>query len=256
MAARTLDQILSALDSGYAGSRALVNEKMKALPGAAEAEVAGLDAKLGEANDNILAGARRRGLGFSGIPAGEQAKYAATEYAPAVARVRDNVRTQTMSLQEALLGLDRERRTQAEGIYNNELARDLQERQLQEQIRQFNEELALKRAEAARASSGTGYGFGGVGGGGVGGQAPSGSGRAPAYGYKNGKNGSAGFFFTDASGKQISAARYARLTGISPTSIIQRMAAAGDSYAKRAISQARGPGFSKAQQKQFNALFW
>lgn len=266
MAARTLDQILAALDPGYAGSRALVNEKMAALPGQAEAEVAGLDAKLQGANASILAGARRRGMGFSGIPVAEQAQYAASEYAPAVARTREGVRTQSMSLQEALLGLDREKRGQAEGVYNNELQRDLQERQLQEQVRQFNENLAFQKAQqaaqeraAARASSGGGgysMGGGGVSGGGESAGGGGGGGKAPAYGFKNGKNGSAGFFFTDASGKQISAAKYASLTGANVVQLVQKMASAGDSYAKKAISSARGPGFTPAQKKQFNSLFW
>lgn len=137
---------------------------MDMLPGQADSEVAGLDAKLQSANQGIVDAARRRGLGFSGIPIAEQAKYAATDYAPAVARVRDNARSQAMSLQEALLGLSRDQRTQAEGIYNNEQARALQEAQLAEQQRQFNENLAFQREQAARqaaAASSGGYSFGG-----------------------------------------------------------------------------------------------
>lgn len=154
LAARTFDQIYAALGAGYDGSANLLNQKMNLLPGQADAEISGLDAKLKEANVGILDGARRRGLGFSGIPVAEQARYAATDYAPAVAKVRDNARTQAMSLQEALLGLDRDRRVQAEGIYNNELTRDLQERQ-------FAAQMAEAAAARAAAGGGGGYSFGG-----------------------------------------------------------------------------------------------
>ena len=203
---------------------------MDALPGQAEAEVAGLDAKLQGANANILAGARRRGLGFSGIPVAEQAQYAASEYAPAVARTREGARNQAMSLQEALLGLDREKRTQAEGIYNNEIQRDLQERQFQEQIRQFNEELALKKAEAARAAAGGGgYGFGGLdslgGGGGTGG-----AGSAKMVAKQGG-----GFAFTDANGRPISAAAYAAMKKVPFRQLLSTMASQGDRGARVAL---------------------
>ena len=156
LAARTFDQIYAALGAGYDGSANLLNQKMNALPGMADAEISGLDAKLKQANTGIVDGARRRGIGFSGIPIAEQAQYAATDYAPAVARVREGARNQAMSLQEALLGLERDRRTQAESIYNNEMARDLAERQ-------FAEQMAASRA-AASGGGGGGYSYGGGGG--------------------------------------------------------------------------------------------
>lgn len=218
---------MAALDPAYSGSRKLIQDKMASAPAMAEAEIAGLDAKLQGANTNILAGARRRGLGFSGIPVAEQAQYAATEYAPAVARTRDNARNQVMSLQEALLGLTREQRSQAQGVYDSELARDLQERQFQESIRQFNENLRLQREQAARAASGGGGGGYSLGGGGF-----SGGGGAPAGGSGGGakmvaKKGG-GFAFTDANGRPISAATFSKMKGIPMRSLLQQMANSGD----------------------------
>ena len=230
---------------------------MDALPGQADAEISGLDAKLQGANANILAGARRRGLGFSGIPVAEQAQYAASEYAPAVARAREGARTQAMSLQEALLGLGREQRTQAEGIFNSEQQRDLAERQLAEQVRQFNENLALQREQmaaqerASRASAGGGVSFGGGGGGGGGSQPSQAAGKAPSYGFKNGKNGSSGFWFTDQNGRAISAAKYAQLTGTNVAQLVTRMANAGDAAARALV---KGPGIKTSNltyRKQF-----
>lgn len=153
--ARSLEQVMSELDPYYAGSRNVIQTKLNAIPGEIDAGIAQADAKLGQANDSILAGARRRGIGFSGIPIGEQAQYAATEYAPAIANMKSAGRSQELSLMESLSGLDRDRRTAAQGMVDGDLAREFQERQFSEQIRQFNEQMAATAREqaAARAAS-------------------------------------------------------------------------------------------------------
>jgi hypothetical protein len=166
-----------------------------------------------------------------------------------------------MSLQEALLGMDREKRSQAEGIYNNELARDLQERQFVEQQRQFNENLRLQREQmaaqerAARAASGGGggYSLGGGSVGGGGGSAPASQGRAPSYGFKNGKNGAAGFWFVDSNGRPISAAKYAQMTGANLSQLVNKMGAAGD---RTAASLMKGPGINVNSNIYRRAFAW
>jgi hypothetical protein len=170
--ATTLDQIMSELDPYYSSSKGLYNQQLAALPKQGEAEIKGLDAKLAKANSNILDGARGRGLGFSGIPLAEQAEYAATDYAPAVARVKQGQETSRMSILEALNGLDREKRTTAQSIFESSEARRLQQEQLAEQRRQFDES---QRAAARAASGGGSAGIGAYlgGGGGAAQQAPS-----------------------------------------------------------------------------------
>lgn len=251
MAARTYDQILAALDPGYAGSRKLLQDSQAAIPGEVDAGIAQTDAKLKVANTGILDAARRRGLGFSGIPVGEQAQYAATEYAPAIARMRSEGANRAMSLQEALLGYDREQRSQAQSIYDAELARDFQERQFAEQIRQFNEQQA-----AARAAASGGYGFGGLD---VGGGAPGGAGAASKMVPKQG----GGFAFTDANGRAISAAAYAAKKGIPFRSLLSTMASQGDRGAKVALGFVGDDfGYDRAKVTDprlagiYNSLVW
>lgn len=88
-------------------------------------------------------------MGFSGIPLAEQAQYAATEYAPAVANLKAQGAQKELSFQESLQQLGRDKRTQAQGIFDNEQNRALQQRQFDESIRQYNETLKFQREQAA-----------------------------------------------------------------------------------------------------------
>lgn len=168
MQPRSLDQILNELNGTYNPQIDLIRQRQAAIPGQIAEEEKGLGAKQEQAFGDILNGARRRGLGFAGIPLGEQAKYTATEYLPALARLRQSGREQSMSLEEAILGIGERRDTLARQLYQNEQDRA-------EQQRQFNAQLAAQQ-EAARRSSGGGGGGGGFaptfgGGGGGGGPA-------------------------------------------------------------------------------------
>lgn len=147
--ARSLDQILAELEPGYAGSRKIAQTQLDALPGQFEADLTGMKAQQDEAFTGIVDSARRRGLGFSGIPVGEQAKYNATQFMPAVAKLKGDQLSRRMSLEEVLNSLDREKRGAAMNLQQTELTRD-------EQSRQFNESQAFERqklAEAQRSSA-------------------------------------------------------------------------------------------------------
>lgn len=145
MQPRTLDQVLSSLSSVYDPQVASVRQRQAEIPNQVAAEEKGLQAKQTSAFDEIVGGARRRGIGFSGIPIGEQAKYNATEYMPALARLRQGAREQALSLEDAILGINERRRTQGQSIYENE-------RNYAEQQRQFNASLAEQRRQAAAAA--------------------------------------------------------------------------------------------------------
>lgn len=162
--AQTLQQVIQSLNSVYNPQVGLLRERQKALPAQMQAEEQGLQAKQTQAYDEILGGARRRGMGFSGIPLAEQAKYNSTEYMPALARLRQQSKDQAMSLEEAILGV-RERQQGTGMSYWQALnAQDQWQREFNERKRQF--ELGL--AESRRASGGGGGGggfapsFGGV----------------------------------------------------------------------------------------------
>lgn len=146
MQPRTLDQIQAELASTYDPQVNAIRSRQALIPGQMAEEEKGLEAKQQLAFGNILNGARRRGLGFSGIPLGEQATYTASEYLPAIARLRQTGKEQQMSLEDAILGINERRNTTAQSLYQAELDRA-------EQRRQFEAQLAAQREAAARASA-------------------------------------------------------------------------------------------------------
>lgn len=160
MAARTLSQIVAELDPTYTPQIESIRQRQAAIPGQIEAEEKGLQAKQENAFGDILGGARRRGLGFSGIPLAEQAKYTATEYLPALARLRQSGNEQRMSLEDAILGIQERRNTLAQQVYQQEQDRAWQREQFERQM----EESRRQAAAAARASSFS-PSFGAIGGG-------------------------------------------------------------------------------------------
>ncbi|MFE7720092.1 hypothetical protein ACFU44_13745 [Nocardia rhizosphaerihabitans] len=227
--ARALQQVMAELDPYYSSSRSIVRQQLDAAPAQEQAEISGLDAKLGQANENILSGARNRGLGFSGIPVGEQAKYAATDYAPAIANLKGKYVGQKNTLLEVLNSLDRDQRTQAQGIFDNEGARELQLQQLAENQRQFNENLAFQKGEANRAAA---KGSGGIS---LGGGLPTGSRGATPGAAKISRTSDGGFNFFDAAGRPINAAQYSQVTGVEYRQLLSQMAQAGDKNAQAAL---------------------
>lgn len=245
--AKTIEQAQAELEPLFATDRGLLNQQLASLPGQAEAEIQGLDARMNRAYGKILEGARARGVGFSGMPLSEQAEYNATEYAPAVARVKQSQIDRQTGIVGTLNSLARDQRTQAQGIVDNDLAREFQERQFQEQIRQFNQQQALARQQAAASQSpSAGSYLSALTGGGSGSSSQS----AGSYGFRNGQNGASGFFFQDSRGNAISAAKYAQLTGTNMLQLIQKMASSGDRGAAAILG---GPGImqNNTYKKQF-----
>lgn len=113
MQPRTLDQIMAELGSVYDPQVNSIRQRQSLIPDQLKADEAGLEAKQQDAFGSILSGARGRGLGFSGIPLGEQAKYTASEFLPAVARARTSARENAMSLEDAILGIRERQQTSA-----------------------------------------------------------------------------------------------------------------------------------------------
>lgn len=218
MQPRSLKQVLSELDSVYAPQLNAVKERQAMIPGQIQAEEQGLQAKQTQAYDDILGGARRRGLGFAGIPLGEQARYSATEYMPALARLRQSGREQAMSLEEALMGINERRRTQGQSIYEGERTFAESRRQFNESLKfQQAQELARQREARAAATSAPNPNFGG--------------GQNPNVIQRKDK----GFDFKDQNGMPISAAAFAAATGTPFRQLLQTMANQGDAGAKQAL---------------------
>lgn len=167
--ARSFDQIYAELGSAYDPSAQLVQQQINAIPASTDALVKQAEAKKDQAFDQILGGARRRGMGFSGIPLQEQAVYASTEFAPAIANVKSQAENRRVSLLEALNGMNRERRSQAQSIFDTEQNRAFAEREFQEKIRQFNESQRAAAGGGGSLGAGAYLGGGAPGGGGGGG---------------------------------------------------------------------------------------
>lgn len=234
------------IDPGYKASRAQINTKISAIPGQIDAEIKGLEGKQTQAFDNILQGARNRGLGFAGIPIAEQAQYTASEFLPAVARTKQAGINERMSLQQALNDINLDQRKTAMGLWQQEQDR-AQALQLERERR-----AAEERARAAAAASSWAPSLGGLGGG-------SSASKAGMVRKKDG-----GFAFTDSQGRPVSAAIYAAATGKPFRQLLQEMASAGDKGAKQALGFV-GDDFGydpgKLQNRQdlaniYNSLIW
>lgn len=263
---------MNELDPVYKGSRQVINQRQKALPGQFQSELSGLEAQQQEAFSGIMNAARSRGLGFSGIPVGEQAQYNASQFMPAVARLKGQQHETSLSLQDALNTLGREQRTQAQSIFDTMKQRELQRQQLEEQRRQFQEELSFKReqlrqqrelAEMQAAAARGGGGSAGAGaylGSGGGGGGSAGARRGPTISQRS----DGGFNFTDASGRPISAYTYAQQTGTPIGSLLARMAESGDRGARTILQSGGLQQFLPGSRVQLppslrglrDALFW
>ncbi len=214
--ARTLEQIISELNPTFQPQVQSLQDQANLIPDQINSQEQGLNAKKDVAYQDIVDGARRRGLGFSGIPLGEQAKYAATDYAPALANLRQQGQQRAYSLQDAILGVNERRDTLGQQIYQQEQDRAAQE--------------AARAAAAASAAYPT-FGYGSSDGGGSAGGNPA----LPQI-----TKGANGYQFTDPYGKPINAAEYVQLYNaqggqIGYRELLSKMAADGDKNAQIAL---------------------
>ncbi len=139
MATRSLEQITRQLAKSDKPAENLLKQQIAALPGQFEGQKAGLQAQQQEAFGNILSGAKRRGLKFSGIPLAEQAKFTSTQFLPALANLENTIAQQRAGLQGSLADITRQRGQLAQQLFQTELDRAAQER-------------ASRRAAAAQSS--------------------------------------------------------------------------------------------------------
>lgn len=148
--ARTLDQIIAELNPTYQPQVQSIQNQMGLIPGQIATGEAQLGARKDQAYENILSGARQRGTGvaFGGIPLGEQAKYAATEYMPALANLRTAGTNQATSLQDAINSINERRDTAAQNIRNIEVNRDYEAEQAR-----ITREWEAQQAELSRVES-------------------------------------------------------------------------------------------------------
>jgi hypothetical protein len=216
--ARTLDQIIAELNPTYQPQVQSIQNQMGLIPGQIAQGEAQLGAKKDQAYENILSGARQRGTGvaFGGIPLGEQAKYAATEYMPALANLRTAGTQQATSLQDALNAIQEKKMTLGQNIYQTEQDRDFQAQQN-----------AMNRASQA-SSAITPTMLSQI----LAGQNQQNQPAKPYYEYDATK----GYNFKDATGTPLTAFQFSQMTQTPFRKLLTDMAAKGDNNAKIALN--------------------
>lgn len=127
--AQALTDILQELDAGYAPSRQLIQQQIDALPAQEQAQEQGLQGQQTQAFNDITNGARDKGIGFSGIPLSEQAKYTAGTFLPAVANLKTSVNNQKTSLLGSLNDSSQDQLKTALGLQSTQQAQDFQQQQ-------------------------------------------------------------------------------------------------------------------------------
>lgn len=239
--ARTLDQIIAELNPTYQAQTNSLQKQIGLIPQEIQTQETALNAQKDQGYADILSGARRRGTGvaFGGIPLGEQAKYNATIYTPALANLRMQGQQKAMSLQDAILGINERRDTAAQSIYQTE-----QDRAFQEQENARN-----RAATAASVFNPTNFAdyF----------TQPSNTTIAESKPYYDtaALNAGKGFNFYDGVGQPIRAFTFSQMTGQNFRSLLSDMAKKGDNNAKIALKYVGGDGkYVNADASAKNAL--
>jgi len=219
MQPRTLEQIVSELNTVYQPQIANIEAQRALIPQQTEANIKAAESAQTKAYEDILTGARRRGLGFSGIPLGEQAQYASNVFAPAVLSARATGQSQALSLQDAINQIYERQRTQAEGIrqYDTSFAENQRQANLAAASArsQFSPSYNTPKQDESTSTTNT---------------------YLPKINKSN-----QGFQFTDAYGTPINAAQYTQLYqaqggGLSYRQLLQQMANAKDANAQIALN--------------------
>jgi hypothetical protein len=251
---RSFDDILAEVSAKSDPQRQLVLKQISDIPTQLAADESALGAKKDQAYEDIVSGARRRGLGFSGIPLGEQAKYNATDYAPALANTRTSYNNRQTTLESALADIGRSDYGTAQDVFGRDRA-------FEEQQRQFNDQMALQREQQRLAASQNSALASLYGGG-----ASQAGGQTRSVGNMVRKTNGGGYAFTDPNNNSISAAKYAQLNGLDIGDVLRQMGQQGDAYAANAynwLQKVKGMDAANSPEKllalaqrNFSPLFW
>lgn len=132
-----------------------------------------------------------------------------------------------------------------------------------EETRRWNMEYALKQQELAKSNASSGRSSGGrsTGGGGSYTSGGTSGGGSSGGGASAGvKSDGSGYWFKDASGKDISAAKYSQISGVPLVDLLTKMGASGDAYAGAVARQLKldpFPDKSMTQYKKlYSSIFW
>ena len=154
---QSVEQIIADLNPAYSGSIDVLNKRRAALPAQFQAQRSGLEAEKVVGFNQINNQATGRGISFSGIPLDEQANYLSTQYLPGIQQLALQENEQNLALDEALAGINKERRLKAMDIRTNQqsvLERYLaEERERAWQREKFQADQAMERAKMAQQAA-------------------------------------------------------------------------------------------------------
>jgi len=142
----SLQDYLNQLEQVYAPQKGLINQQVQGLDPYYNAMIQGLEATKTRAFGDIVQGANRRGVAYSGIPIEQQSQYVGEKYLPALAGLQQEKLGARTKLQQMLAELDAQKYKEAHGMYGEDQDREAKERQAQQQ-------LALQRSTSARTSA-------------------------------------------------------------------------------------------------------
>ena len=154
---QSVEQVIADLNPAYSGSIDVINNRRAALPGQFQAQRSGLEAEKVVGFNQINNQATGRGMSFSGIPLDEQANYLSTKYLPGLQQLAFQENEQNLALDEALAGINKERRLKAMDVRSNQqsaLEKYLaEERERAWQREKFQADQAMERAKMAQQAS-------------------------------------------------------------------------------------------------------
>ena len=154
---QSVEQIIADLNPAYSGSINVINKRRSALPGQFQAQRSALEAQKVVGFNQINNQATGRGMSFSGIPLDEQANYLSTQYLPGLQQLAFQENEQNLALDEALAGINKERRLSAMEIRRGQQsaleAYLAEQRQRAWEKKKFAAEQAMERARLAQQAS-------------------------------------------------------------------------------------------------------
>ena len=154
---QSVEQIIADLNPAYSGSIDVLNKRRAALPTQFQAQRSGLEAEKVVGFNQINNQATGRGMSFSGIPLDEQANYLSTKYLPGMQQLALQENEQNLALDEALAGINKERRLKAMDIRTGQQSALesylAEERERAWQREKFQADQAMERAKMAQQAS-------------------------------------------------------------------------------------------------------
>lgn len=231
--ARSMEQVLAEVQKQSDPQRQSILKQVSDIPSLQQADESGLEAQKNKGFEDIMLGARRRGVAYWGAPIAEQQDYLSTSYLPSLAKMKQGYNDKRTSLEMALADIGKSDYSTAYNMYNTDRA-------FEEQQRQFNESQAEARRQAAASSAqqASANSYLAALAGGSAQQVPQASQKVslsqagkPTYTNKG-----SSFSFFDSIGRPITAAQYAKQANVPLTQIIERMAQAGDKTAQSVAS--------------------